>query len=339
MKTLVVVLGLLLLATPLLAKEIELLNTPGGMTGSDYILSGSNWSMPTPLMPGEAELSHDLGWAYYHWGGGIAGFASLFTAPYDLHVVKVKLLCYNSSGRNYYIDVLAENDSTGQPDRYNSLIGGYETFWQGAVGGDTWIEFTLSNPAYIGSGTHFFPMSDDNIEGLDNAPQDNQGPGPAGSAWWYFGDNSWYDETYFGAMCIRVIVNDDVAGPYADQLDPAPGATVPPNTDISLHIKDDDIGVDSSTITADSVAITVGGSPVAGTLNVDDSNINDVLVTFYPDADFNEGDTVVVTLSPSGFEIKDLLTNVMEEDSYEFYIGPYANIQPTSLGVIKASYK
>lgn len=140
-------------------------------------------------------------------------------------------------------------------------------------------------------------------------------------------------------MNLRVIVNDDVAGPYADQFDPAPGDTVSPNTDIVFHIKDDDIGVDSATITTDSVVIEVGGSPVAGTLGVDDTNPNDVLVTFNPDIDFTEGDTVEVTLSPSGNEIKDLLTNTMEEDPYEFYIGPYVQIQSTSLGVIKANYK
>jgi len=339
MKKLVVVLGLLLLATPLLAKEIELVNTPGGMTSSENAFSTTGWGIPAQLMPGEEELYSDLGWAYYHWSGGIAGFASLFTAPYDLHVVRVKLLCFNYSGRNYYIDVLGENDSTGMPDRYDSLIGGYETFWQGALGGDTWVEFTLSNQVYIASGTNFFPMSDDNIEGLDNAPQDNQGPGPAGSAWWYFGADTWYDETYFGAMNIRVIVNDDAAGPYSDQLDPAPGDTVPPNTDIAFHIKDDDIGVDSATITTDSVVIEVGGNPVAGTLGVDDTNPNDVLVTFNPDVDFTEGDTVEVTLSPSGNEIMDLLTNTMVEYPYEFYIGPYLQIQSTSLGVIKVTYE
>jgi len=88
MKKLVVVLGLLLLATPLLAKEIELVNTPGGMTSSENAFSTTGWGIPAQLMPGEEELSHDLGWAYYHWYGGIAGFASLFTAPYDLHVVR-----------------------------------------------------------------------------------------------------------------------------------------------------------------------------------------------------------------------------------------------------------
>jgi len=201
MKRLLILLLCLPLAALAAERTLETGAAPGLSVDAD---SGAITIEPQP--PTEDELINDDGEAHYRWSGGIAGFASMFEAPYDCYLVRIKLTCYNTSGRNYYLDVLG--DDAGEPDEGNSLIGGYQTFYDDGGSGDRWVEFTLDEPLALSTSDIFYLFSDDSIDGLDNAPQDDQNPGPEGSAWWWQ-SSSWYDYDFFGAMLIRAIVDDD----------------------------------------------------------------------------------------------------------------------------------
>jgi hypothetical protein len=138
---------------------------------------------------------------------------------------------------------------------------------------------------------------------------------------------------------VRAIVNDDMDGPYAADQDPADGASgVPVDSDILFDIEDADVGVDSSTIDGSSVVVTDDTkAAIPGSIGIDDSNPNDVHVTFDPDSDFTEGVTVTVTVSPSGNEITDALGNQMAEDSWSFTVEA-SGVESVSLGEVKANF-
>jgi len=362
-KKLVATLALLVLAGASPAEVHELavsVDTGGALTGGTPPVSGEHYVTLSPMPLTEEELYNDNGSAYYHWSGGIAGFASKFIAPYDCLVVAVKLCCFNSSARNFFIDILGEDVGVpGKPDRNNSLLGGYETFYEGSHSGDTWVRFDLATRPLLSTGDVFFAMSDDSIEGQDNAPQDNQGPGPADSAWWYFDGGSWSDYDTFGAMLIRVFVDDDLSEPdttppFVADMEPTDGESdVPIDSDIVFHCKDDDSGVDTTTIdfTAEDTtlgaslvvstgaAARLGASPageIAGDLDVDDADLLDVVCTFTPDADLPYEDTITCTVDGA---LADLEANEMGDDFvWSFDTEEAPNVVTTTWGVIKADF-
>jgi hypothetical protein len=325
---LVATLALLVLAGVGLAREHELaVSVDSGGSGAVALPSRHITVSPMPLS--EEELYNDNGSAYYHWSGGIAGFASKFIAPYDCYVVAVRLTCFNSSGRNFYIDILGEDPGVpGKPNRDDSLLGGYETFWEDPHSGDTWVRFDLDTNPLLSTGDVFFPMSDDSIDGLDNAPQDNQAPGPDDSAWWYYGGSSWGDLDFFGAMLIRVYVDDDMDAPYSANQDPAPDETdVPIDADISFDIVDDDKGVDGDTI-----VVEVDGTDVTGDCDITDNGDGSFSVLYDPADDFGYEQTVEVYWSAA-----DGLGNA-GEDSWSFETEPEPNVVSTTWGQIKADF-
>ena len=363
MKKLVATLALLVLAGASPAEVHELavsVDTGGALTGGTPPVSGEHYVTLSPMPLTEEELYNDNGSAYYHWSGGIAGFASKFIAPYDCLVVAVKLCCFNSSARNFFIDILGEDVGVpGKPDRNNSLLGGYETFYEGSHSGDTWVRFDLATRPLLSTGDVFFAMSDDSIEGQDNAPQDNQGPGPADSAWWYFDGGSWSDYDTFVAILIRVFVDDDLSEPdttppFVADMEPTDGESdVPIDSDIVFHCKDDDSGVDTTTIdfTAEDTtlgaslvvstgaAARLGASPageIAGDLDVDDADLLDVVCTFTPDADLPYEDTITCTVDGA---LADLEANEMGDDFvWSFDTEEAPNVVTTTWGVIKADF-
>jgi len=143
-------------------------------------------------------------------------------------------------------------------------------------------------------------------------PEDGNGSAPQYSGWMWFGGSSWTDFSAYGygAMMIRGVVNDDVDGPYVDSQDPADGGWAAPDTDIVFHCKDDDYGVDSSTIGFSADDGTK--ADVSGSLDVDDSDPNDVVCTFTPDSDLPEGETITCTVAGT---LADGLTNEMGDDA------------------------
>ncbi len=335
MKKLLVVVAVLLVAAPLMAKEIELVPTPVdgvGVPGHFYSLP------PAPMYPGEYELSHDDGTRSYMWSGP-SGFASTFDLTSDYWVLTMKIFAY-TYGETYdeVLDILGWAGS--YPDIYDSYFGGSLTFPGSGPYADEWAEFDVSDEhLFLPNGDKITLFSEGGFYPL-YAPQDGNSGAPAQSGWMWFGGTTWFDYSAygFGAMMIRAIVNDDADGPYGDNYNPADGDTAPPDTNVVWHCYDDDIGVDSDTINTDSMLVEVAKSKVSGTITIT-GDPSDYEVTFDPDSDFSEGDTVNVTLSPSGNEILDQLTNSMEEVTYSFDIGAYVTVQPTSLGYIKAMYE
>ncbi len=355
-KYLVATLVLLVLAGVSLAEVHELTVSVDTGTVGTVPVSGEPYLTPSFMPLTEEELYNDNGSAYYHWSGGIAGFASKFIAPYDCKVVAVRLTCFNSSARNFYIDILGEDVGVpGKPDRNNSLLGGYETFYEDAHGSDTWVRFDLATTPLLSSGDVFFAMSDDSIDGLDNAPQDNQGPGPADSAWWYFDSGSWSDYDTFGAMLIRVYVDDDLSEPdttppFVADMEPTDGESdVPIDTEIVFHCGDDESGVDTATIdftvedtslSSNDRAIGIGGSPngdISGDLDIDDADLLDVVCTFTPDDDLPYEDTLTCTVDGA---LADLEANEMGDDfvwTFDTEEEP-PNVVTTTWGTIKAEF-
>jgi hypothetical protein len=310
---------LLLLPVALLAAEAVL--SAGGSVTSD---AGPVAITIAPEPATEDELMSDNGVVQYRWTGGIAGFASYFEAPYDCYLVRVKMICYNSSARNYYIDVLGEDSGTaGKPDRSDSLIGGYQTFADGGGSGDRWVEFELDTPLLLSSGDVFFPMTDDSIDELDNAPQDTQAPGPANSAWWWQ-NSDFSDMDVLGAMMIRAIVDDDMDGPYSANQDPAPGETgVAGDTDILFDIVDDDKGTDGTTI-----MVEVEEVDVTADCTITDNGDGSFSVEYDPPSDFTAGQVVNVN-----WEADDGLGNY-GSDEWSFTISDSAVVD-TTWGTIK----
>jgi len=334
-KLLLIVAVLLVAATPplagLMAKEIELapvLVEGVGVPGHFYNMA------PSPKFPTEQELSWDDGTdAGFYFPGSYSPYATTFTAPADCHLVRYRFYWYGGGSVN--VDCLLYADDGGGTPHTPT---GSTLFTVAGNSGSTsfdWFEVdvsaegvTLSNgdifhPGWSHTSTTAGVLLDDFVSG-------------SYACWLWLG--MWYDYSPYNTHMMRVVVNDDADGPYGDQYNPGDGDTAAPDTNIVWHCYDDDIGVDSDTINTDSMLVEVAKSKVSGTITIT-GDPSDYEVTFDPDSDFTEGDTVNVTLSPPDYAILDLLTNSMDEVTYSFTIGPYVTIQSTSLGYIKAIYE
>ncbi len=116
---------------------------------------------------------------------------------------------------------------------------------------------------------------------------------------------------------VRVV---DTRPPYtANPSPPNDAENVPIGAAITLHVKDDGIGVDAKTVT-----MTVNDQP--GNPEITESQ-NGYLVSCDPAEDFQEGQTVTVMV-----EATDLARNRMEKQAYSFKTGrlPIISSQPKS---------
>ena len=321
------VLFTLMLALPLsvLAKEIELSPVPInglGTYGHFYPL--------LPLLPAEAELSNDSGSPSYYWSGTGYAIVNTITIPYNCWLVRLKGYLYGYASGNEQMEVFS--DSGGSPT-WTSLIGGPVTIY--FTGSSGWyLSADFSSPIWFSSGTVTHPGQ---LYGDPNwnfgICTDNNYSGSGGCFYGYSG--YWYGDytAYFGHTMARLIVNDDVTPPYPDTYNPPAGGTGQPNTTISFHVRDV-TGVDSSSIYFTAEDESKGD--VSGTLDIDDSNLLDVICTFTPDDDLPVGDTITCTVSEG---LADILGNVNGSSySWNFDVVPYTVLQPTSLGHIKAQY-
>jgi len=103
----------------------------------------------------------------------------------------------------------------------------------------------------------------------------------------------------------------DAAPPYTDGHDPAKSATgVPVDTNIVVHIRDD------CYIVPTSIVMTVDGINVTSSLDLLPLDLGHYRVTYDPPADFDEGQTVDVTV-----DAKDCVGNAMIQDVYSFTTG------------------
>ncbi|HUT97904.1 MAG TPA: Ig-like domain-containing protein [bacterium] len=144
----------------------------------------------------------------------------------------------------------------------------------------------------------------------------------------------------------------DTDPPYVDGMDPGDGENpVPIDTDIIFHCKDDLSPVDTDTIdfaardTTLDKAITEctgaveGVSPeptrtIAGDLNLDDSDPQDVVCTFYPDDPLSDGDDITCTVDRM---LADRQGNEMGEDFvWVFYTYIPDGVEEATWGEVKA---
>ena len=180
------------------------------------------------------------------------------------------------------------------------------------------------------AGIHASPGRDPYI-GIDKTNPDKGHARNIGSGWqWYGGQD----------IMVRVYLNDDWDPPYINGRDPASGATgVPYDSNIVYHVKDDDAGIKSGSVTSDTLVVTDDSKGVVtGDYSANYTDLSDITVTFDPHNDFAENAVITVTVSPVGHEIEDAVGNVMPTDSWSFTVTS-AGIESASLGEIKANWK
>jgi hypothetical protein len=306
MRNVLLVLTVAALALPAAAVEYEL-TMDGVRSVVEAVPSNLTDVLRTFESRTETELMHDNGtiyWSHY----GLQGQASTYSAPSDCHLSKLKYYLRNA-GHTYYHDCYG--DSGGTPDQNDSYFDSPIEYTPGSAG---WHEIDVGGEGVtFSNGEVFHPFMDDlNVPGTS----DNQGiisggsGGPNGSNWWQFVGGSWTAyHYYFGAACVRVIIDDDMDPPYVDEQDPADGGSGAPDTEIVFHCKDDDKGVDIDTI--DFTAEDETRAEVSGSLDIDDSDVNDVVCTFTPDSDLAEG-TITCTVAGT---LADGLGNEMGDDA------------------------
>jgi len=321
------------LVVPAFAKEIVLLpDEVGNASGASSMLGDL-----APVFGGKGETiigpfgNESMG---YHYSSSTSDLGCDYIAPADCYIMEIGYI-FGSSGTvgNPFVAAIWSSDggSSPLPDTELGNIACNVTVLS------AWDDFEITSMGLT------LDNGDDFFAGLENN----------GTATWLSFDNtsgtyhhyvyrsttSWTWSSMNRNMNVRVIVNDDFDGPYASGQDPADGATsVPVDSNIVFHIEDDDVGVDSGSINGDSVVVTDDTkAAISGTLDVNDADPNDVIVTFDPDSDFTEGSEVTVTVSPSGNEITDDLGNTMAEDSWSFSVF-LTGVESVSMGEIKANF-
>ena len=120
----------------------------------------------------------------------------------------------------------------------------------------------------------------------------------------------------------------DTQKPYTSDHDPARNTTIAQllNKPVIVHVKDDDAGVDHT-----SIKVNVAGTEYLydnAAINIDASNVNDVVVTFTPPELYDANTNVPVKV-----DAKDLADNVMTQDSYTFLTGANLGITPSAIGL------
>ncbi|HUT97932.1 MAG TPA: hypothetical protein VM054_02495 [bacterium] len=171
---------------------------------------------------------------------------------------------------------------------------------------------------------------------------------------WYSGQ--WDPDYGWGAtsliQCRAETTDYDFEPPWVDGLDPADGESeVPFDTDIVFHCMDDISGIDTDTIdftAQDSTlsggralsagaALSVTASPartLPGDLDIDDTDLHDVVCTWDSDDDFVEG--VIVTCTVDG-GLADLNGNEMGDD-FVWTFDSVGAVENVTWGLIKGEF-
>ena len=286
-KLLLVTLTLLVFVSVAPAKEIEVSYTTGGAL-----------SYLPPPPPGETELYWDDGVdSGSYFSNSYVPYATTFTAPSDCWLIRYRLYWYG--GGNIDIDCLLYNDSGGTPT-------GSTLFTVTGNTGDAsreWVEIdVISEGVTLDSGDVFHPGWS-HSSGSDGVLMDT--PKGGYSCWLTLG--GWYDYSSSRTHMVRVVIDDDFDGPYVDGQDPADDEWTDDNSQFVFHAKDDDKGVDDTTI---DVSVDDGAkADVPGDLDVSGSS-DDYTCTFTPDSPFEDG-TYDVTVPDY---LADLLGNEMGSD-------------------------
>ncbi len=262
--------------------------------------------------------SMDSPWSMDNWG-----YAQWFEAPADCHILSASFYCRYDGTR----DVGVWDDDADLPA---TLLGSeshdfnYGSSW-------TWSDYVdlTGLGLTMSSGDKFWVGIDYGGGSYPNVGRDSTNP-DYGHA--YTTDGTTWHSYRSNDLMVRVKIDDDMDPPYVDGQDPADGALAPPDTDIVFHCKDDDKGVDSDTI--DFSADDGTKSDVSGSLDIDDTDPNDVVCTFTPDDDLPKG-TITCTVAGT---LADGLGNEMGSDAVWSFTAGYVNVDEASLGEIKAGY-
>ena len=268
----------------------------------------------------QSDDSMDSPWSMDNWG-----YAQWFEAPADCHILSASF--YVSQNGTKDVGVW-DNDA----DLPATLLGSeshdfnYGSSW-------TWSDYVdLTGLGLTMSGGEKFWVGIVNGGGsYPNVGRDSTDP-DYGHA--YTTDGTTWHDYRSNDLMVRVKIDDDMDAPYVDEQDPAPGRTgADPGTDIVFHCMDDDKGVDVTTIDFSADDGTRAG--VSGTLDIDDTDPNDVVCTFTPDSDLPEGETITCTVDEL---LADGLGNEMGSDAVWSFTAGYTNVKDASVGEIKAGY-
>jgi hypothetical protein len=347
MKKVLIFIISMLIALPVFGEFVDIYNVTNVDVPTDE--AGSEIIVPT-----EQDLINDDGDREYLWSGP-SGFGTTFNIDFDCWLMMIKIYAYSYGvTHDVMLDCFGWDDANSTPEETDSYFGGRIEFPGSGPYDNEWAEFDVSDE-------HVFFEDGDTItlfsEGGTSpwyCPEDGNGSAPQYSGWLWFGGSTWIDYSSYGygAIMIRGVVNDDVDPPYVDQQNPPDGGDGYPDTDIVFHTIDDDIGVDTSTIdfSAEDESKSMAGNKLAsafviktskgvvpGSLDIDDTDPNDVICTFTPDSDLPIGDTITCTVATG---LADLLTNATDTDiQWSFEVIPYEGIESKSLGSIKTEFE
>jgi hypothetical protein len=241
------------------------------------------------------------------WGMDDVGAVQWFEAPADCYILSASFYCFCGLATTKDVAVW-DNDDSGSDDLPGTLLGSVSNDFDygGSWAWSDYIDLT-SLGLTMSDGEKFWL-------GIPESP----GPGfqlgrditdpDHGYAFTSYGSD-WIFWSGYDVM-LRVKIDDDMDPPYVDGQNPADGGWVQPDTDIVFHCKDDDKGVDSETIGFSADDGT--RADVSGSLDIDDSDPNDVVCTFTPDSDLPEDETTTCTV-PGG--LADRLGNEMGDDT------------------------
>jgi hypothetical protein len=285
-KYFVVTLALLVLAGAGLAREIVVSPAPGGV--ARYL----------PPPPGETELYWDDGVdSGYYFPNSYVPYATTFTAPSDCWLVRYRLYWYN--GGSVDIDCLLYADSGGTPT--GSTL--FTVTGNSGSSSREWVDIdVISEGVSLSAGEVFHPGWTHSSTTCGVFLDDPHG---AGSCWLWLG--FWYDYSAYYTHMARAVIDDDFDGPYVDGQDPADGDWTDDNTQIVFHCKDDDKGVDDTTI--DGIVDDGTKAEVPGDLDITGTP-SDYTCTFTPDDPFEDGSYDATVYG----SLADLLGNTMGSD-------------------------
>ena len=231
----------------------------------------------------------------------------------------------------------ANGEGLGDYDEDHPIMAGVESitgieYWEylGVYPEATWLADLTNGYALAGIN------ADQNAVGINMYPGDShqwQGDG------WILFNNA-----------IQYLMDPDTAPPYVGGMYPGEGEYGPIDTDIVFHCKDDDSGVDTTTIdfTARDTSLAGGRaigrgaavgsahSPnrtIPGDLNVDDSDPRDVVCTFNPDDEL-PWDTITCTVDGS---LADRLGYEMGED-FVWWFTTIWDVEEASWGALKTAF-
>jgi hypothetical protein len=320
---------------------------PTGVGSTDPEGYGSRSVLLDPTDGSFEELIvwYGRGMITYPWPSYQYSYANRFdlsdyglSAPAYLEALELAVCIYSGGTLNDDVDIFVLGDAGGSPDGGDVWL--HEVVYDGDWGSIptwpdwAWVEIDVYPPAllsedvfYCGVHPYWADATVDFHVPLDDS--DNPGDG-----WIYSGSwdpiAGWGFPGNFGVRA--TVYTSDEEPPYVTDrypLDEDYPCGVPPDTLVGCHMCDDESGIDIENC---SFSLLDGdGNPVAGTMDVDDTDPCDVIFEFDPDGDLTEGETYTVEILAM-----DLAGNSTDE-SWEFTIG-YVKIDGTSFGRIKAGF-